>query len=49
MKEGLNKKQGVDILPQDVWRLLRQLQEARHLVLEERMVFIQSLIDSLAF
>ena len=54
LKEGLNKKQVVDILPQDVWRLnylrslLRQLQEARHLVLEERMVFIQSLIDSLA-
>jgi hypothetical protein len=53
LKEALHKKQTVDIPHQDVWKvkylksLLGQLQEAKQLVHEDRIDYIQDLIDSL--
>ena len=53
LKEALFKKQLVDIPQQDVWKvdylrsLLGQLQEAKQLVHEDRIDYIQDLIDSL--
>ena len=53
LKEALHQKQTVDIPHQDVWRvdylksLLGQLQEAQQLVQEDKITYIQDLIDSL--
>ena len=53
LKEALHRNQAVDIPPQDVWKmeylssLLRQLQEAKHMVQEAKVTYIQGLIDSL--
>ena len=54
LKEGLFKNEQVEIAPQDKWRsgylrsLLRQHQDAKYLMLEDKMVETQDLIDSLA-
>ena len=54
LKEALHQNQMVDIPQQDVWKvgylrsLLGQLQEAKHLVQEDKTKYIQGLIDSLA-
>ena len=53
LKEALFKKQLVDIPQQDVWKvdylrsLLGQLQEAKQLVQQDRIDYIQDLIDTL--
>ena len=53
LKEALHQKQLVDIPHQDVWKveylksLLGQLQLAKQLVQEDRIDYIQDLIDSL--
>ena len=53
LKEALHRNQVVDIPPQDVWKmeylrsLLRQLQEAKHIVQKDRVTYLQGLIDSL--
>ena len=53
LKEALHKQQLVDIPPQDEWKvrylksLLGQLQEAKKVVLEDSIEYIQDLIDSL--
>ena len=54
LKEGLAKNELVEIAPQDQWRLeylrslLSQMQDARYMVLEQKMLELQGLIDSLA-
>ena len=54
LKEGLAKNELVEIASQDQWRLeylkslLRQMQDARHMALEQKMLELQGLIDSLA-
>ena len=53
LKEPLQMNQLVSTPPQDAWKLpylrslLRQLQEAKHLVQEDRVKQTQDLIDSL--
>ena len=53
MKEAIDEKLTVDIPPQDSWKvsylktLLMQLQEAKHCVHEDRIKYLQGLIDSL--
>ena len=53
LKEALQKNEQVEIPPQNAWRLpylrslLMQLQQAKHLAQEDRVKYIQDLIDSL--
>ena len=53
LKEGLQKNEVVATPPQDAWKigytrsLLRQLQEAKYSVQDDRVKYIQGLIDSL--
>ena len=53
LKEGLQKTEVVATPPQDAWKigytrsLLRQLQEAKYSVQDDRVKYIQGLIDSL--
>ena len=53
LKQAIQEKQLVDIPPQDAWKieylksLLSQLQVAKQLVQEDRIKYIQGLIDSL--
>ena len=54
LREGLIDAELVAVERQDEWRieyllsLLKQYQDARHLVLDEKMKYFQNLIDSLA-
>ena len=53
LKETLHTNESVAIPPQDSWKieytrsLLRQLQEAKHSVQDDKVKYIQGLIDSL--
>ena len=53
LKQAIQEKQLVDIPPQEAWKieylksLLSQLQVAKQLVQEDRIKYIQGLIDSL--
>ena len=53
LKEALQKKEAVVTPPQDAWKigytrsLLRQLQEAKYNVQDDRVKYIQGLVDSL--
>ena len=54
VKEGLATSEEVKIFKEDTWRieymgsLIRQFQEARYLVMEDKMTELQGLMDSLA-
>ena len=53
LKQSLHRNQQVETPDQDSWKpkylssLIAQLVEAKYLVLEERITYLQSLIDSL--
>ena len=53
MKNAINSKEKVDVLPEDQWRicylwnLLGKLQEAKHMALMDEQKELQTIIDSL--